>query len=95
MEKSIEITKTVNATYEVRDTAKGITAHVRVRDNNTVEAVENGNVARGDNPNAATFSSWGPDSLHVQYNTPDGRTALLADIEAFINALRDNIATLV
>lgn len=88
MDTNIETTRTISATYEMKDTARGITANVRVADSDRVEAVENGTLATDANPCAATFNSWGPDNLSVQFNTAEGRTAVLADIEAFINAVK-------
>lgn len=88
MEHNIEITRTLNATHEVKDPGNGITANVRVADGSRIESVENGILSDESGNASATFNSWGDQSLHVTYNTAEGRTASLSKIESFLNALR-------
>lgn len=90
MESNIRRTATVNATYRMEQDEPHITANVRFGEDNRLEAVENGIYANEKNPTAATFNLWGDQNLSVQYNVSEGRTAILSDIEAFINGVKES-----
>ena len=68
----------IAATVSVRPSQPGYTPTLR---DGSVTDTATGSVL-------ATFSSYAPDRLNIDFSTADGRTALLADVTAFCAAAR-------
>ncbi len=92
----IKVTKIVSMTSNVEVTLNGlsINANVRVRNNDTIEGVDSGNVIDSTGDQLATFSYYGSNNLNVNYNNiENGNVAAVSTaVNDFIKELEKNPA---
>lgn len=90
----IKVTKIVSMTSNVEATVNelSINANVRVRNNDTIEGVDSGNVIDSTGDQLATFSYYGSNNLNVNYNNiENGNVAAVSTaINDFIKELEKN-----
>lgn len=93
---NLKVTKIVSMTSNVEATVNelSINANVRVRNNDTIEGVDSGNVIDSTGNQLATFSYYGSNNLNVNYNNIDnGNVATVSTtINDFIKELEKNPA---
>ena len=67
----IKVTKIVSMTSNVEATVNelSINANVRVRNNDTIEGVDSGNVKDSNSNQLASFSYYGSNNLNINYNS--------------------------
>ena len=92
----IKVTKIVSMTSNVEATVNelSINANVRVRNNDTIEGVDSGNVIDSTGDQLATFSYYGSNNLNVNYNNiENGNVAAVSTaVNDFIKELEKNHA---
>ena len=90
----IKVIKTVSMTSNVEATVNGLSidANVRVRNNDTIEGVDSGNVIDSTGDQLATFSYYGSNNLNVNYNNiENGNVAAVSTaVNDFIKELEKN-----
>lgn len=90
----IKVTKIVSMTSNVEATVNelSINANVRVRNNDTIEGVDSGNVIDSTGDQLATFSYYGSNNLNVNYNNiENGNVAAVSTaVNDFIKELEKN-----
>ena len=90
----ITVTKIVSMTSNVEATVNelSINANVRVRNNDTIEGVDSGNVNNSTGNQLASFSYYGSNNLNVNYNNiENGNVAAVSTaINDFIKELEKN-----
>lgn len=90
----IKVTKIVSMTSNVEATVNelSINANVRVRNNDTIEGVDSGNVIDSTGDQLATFSYYGSNNLNVNYNNiENGNVAAVSTaINDFIKEVEKN-----
>lgn len=90
----IKVTKIVSMTSNVEATVNGLSidANVRVRNNDTIENVDGGNVKDSTGEQLASFSYYGSNNLNVNYNNiENGNVAAVSTaINDFIKELEKN-----
>ena len=66
----IKVTKIVSMTSNVEATVNelSINANVRVRNNDTIEGIDSGNVKDSNSNQLASFSYYGSNNLNINYN---------------------------
>lgn len=92
----IKVTKIVSMTSNVEVTLNGlsINANVRVRNNDTIEGIDGGNVNNTAGNQLASFSYYGSNNLNINYNNIDnGNVATVSTaVNDFIKELEKNPA---
>ena len=92
----IKVTKIVSMTSNVEATVNGLSidANVRVRNNDTIENVDGGNVKDSTGEQLASFSYYGSNNLNVNYNNiENGNVAAVSTaVNDFIKELEKNPA---
>lgn len=90
----IKVTKIVSMTSNVEATVNelSINANVRVRNNDTIEGVDSGNVKDSNSNQLASFSYYGSNNLNINYNSiEDGNVASVSSaVNDFIKELEKN-----
>lgn len=90
----ITVTKIVSMTSNVEATVNelSINANVRVRNNDTIESVDSGNVKDSNSNQLASFSYYGSNNLNINYNSiKDGNVASVSTaVNDFIKELEKN-----
>lgn len=90
----IKVTKIVSMTSNVEVTLNGlsINANVRVRNNDTIEGIDGGNVNNTAGNQLASFSYYGSNNLNINYNNIDnGNVATVSTaVNDFIKELEKN-----
>lgn len=91
----IKVTKIVSMTSNVEATVNelSINANVRVRNNDTIEGIDSGNVKDSNNNNQlASFSYYGSNNLNINYNSiENGNVASVSTaVNDFIKELEKN-----
>lgn len=90
----IKVTKIVSMTSNVEVTLNGlsINANVRVRNNDTIEGIDGGNVNNSTGNQLASFSYYGSNNLNINYNNIDnGNVATVSTaVNDFIKELEKN-----
>lgn len=90
----IKVTKIVSMTSNVEVTLNGlsINANVRVRNNDTIEGIDGGNVNDSTGNQLASFSYYGSNNLNINYNNIDnGNVATVSTaVNDFIKELEKN-----
>ena len=90
----IKVTKIVSMTSNVEATVNelSINANVRVRNNDTIEGVDSGNVTDSTGNQLASFSYYGRNNLNINYNNiENGNVATVSTIvNDFIKELEKN-----
>ena len=91
---NLKVTKIVSMTSNVEATVNelSINANVRVRNNDTIEGVDSGNVIDSTGDQLATFSYYGSNNLNVNYNNiENGNVAAVSTaVNDFIKELEKN-----
>lgn len=92
----IKVTKIVSMTSNVEATVNelSINANVRVRNNDTIEGIDGGNVNNTAGNQLASFSYYGSNNLNINYNNIDnGNVATVSTaVNDFIKELEKNPA---
>ena len=92
----IKVTKIVSMTSNVEATVNelSINANVRVRNNDTIEGVDSGNVKDSNSNQLASFSYYGSNNLNINYNSiENGNVASVSTaVNNFIKDLEKNPA---
>ena len=90
----ITVTKIVSMTSNVEATVNelSINANVRVRNNDTIEGVDSGNVKDSNSNQLASFSYYGSNNLNINYNSiENGNVASVSTaVNDFIKELEKN-----
>lgn len=90
----IKVTKIVSMTSNVEATVNelSINANVRVRNNDTIEGIDSGNVKDSNSNQLASFSYYGSNNLNINYNSiEDGNVASVSTaVNDFIKELEKN-----
>ena len=90
----IKVTKIVSMTSNVEATVNelSINANVRVRNNDTIEGVDSGNVKDSNSNQLANFSYYGSNNLNINYNSiENGNVASVSTaVNDFIKELEKN-----
>ena len=90
----IKVTKIVSMTSNVEATVNelSINANVRVRNNDTIEGIDSGNVKDCNSNQLASFSYYGSNNLNINYNSiEDGNVASVSTaVNDFIKELEKN-----
>ena len=90
----IKVTKIVSITSNVEVTVNelSINANVRVRNNNTIEGIDSGNVKDSNSNQLASFSYYGSNNLNINYNNiENGNVASVSTaVNDFIKELEKN-----
>lgn len=93
---NLKVTKIVSMTSNVEATVNGlsINANVRVRNNDTIEGIDGGNVNNSTGNQLASFSYYGSNNLNINYNNIDnGNVATVSTaVNDFIKELEKNPA---
>lgn len=91
---NLKVTKIVSMTSNVEVTLNGlsINANVRVRNNDTIEGIDGGNVNNSTGNQLASFSYYGSNNLNINYNNIDnGNVATVSTaVNDFIKELEKN-----
>lgn len=91
---NLKVTKIVSMTSNVEVTLNGlsINANVRVRNNDTIEDIDGGNVNDSTGNQLASFSYYGSNNLNINYNNIDnGNVATVSTaVNDFIKELEKN-----
>lgn len=91
---NLKVTKIVSMTSNVEATVNGlsINANVRVRNNDTIEGIDGGNVNNSTGNQLASFSYYGSNNLNINYNNIDnGNVATVSTaVNDFIKELEKN-----
>lgn len=91
---NLRITKIVSMTSNVEATVNelSINANVRVRNNDTIEGVDSGNVNNSTGNQLASFSYYGSNNLNINYNNiENGNVATVSTaVNDFIKELEKN-----
>lgn len=91
---NLKVTKIVSMTSNVEATINGlsINANVRVRNNDTIEGIDGGNVNNSTGNQLASFSYYGSNNLNINYNNIDnGNVATVSTaVNDFIKELEKN-----
>lgn len=92
----IKVTKIVSMTSNVEATVNelSINANVRVRNNDTIEGVDSGNVKDSNNNQLASFSYYGSNNLNINYNSIENSNvaSVSTAVNGFIKELEKNPA---
>lgn len=90
----ITVTKIVSMTSNVEATVNelSINANVRVRNNDTIEGVDSGNVNNSTGNQLASFSYYGSNNLNINYNSieNDNVASVSTAVNDFIKELEKN-----
>lgn len=90
----ITVTKIVSMTSNVEATVNelSINANVRVRNNDTIEGIDSGNVKDSNSNQLASFSYYGSNNLNINYNSiENGNVASVSTaVNDFIKELEKN-----
>ena len=90
----IKVTKIVSMTSNVEATVNelSINANVRVRNNDTIEGIDSGNVKDCNSNQLASFSYYGSNNLNINYNNiENGNVASVSTaVNDFIKELEKN-----
>lgn len=90
----ITVTKIVSMTSNVEATVNelSINANVRVRNNDTIEGVDSGNVNNSTGNQLASFSYYGSNNLNINYNSIENSnvTSVSTAVNDFIKELEKN-----
>lgn len=90
----IKVTKIVSMTSNVEATVNelSINANVRVRNNDTIEGIDSGNVKDSNSNQLASFSYYGSNNLNINYNSiENGNVASVSTaVNDFIKELEKN-----
>ena len=90
----IKVTKIVSMTSNVEATVNelSINANVRVRNNDTIEGVDSGNVKDINSNQLASFSYYGSNNLNINYNSIENGnvTSVSTAVNDFIKELEKN-----
>lgn len=90
----IKVTKIVSMTSNVEATVNelSINANVRVRNNDTIEGIDSGNVKDSNSNQLASFSYYGSNNLNINYNSiENGNVASISTaVNDFIKELEKN-----
>lgn len=90
----IKVTKIVSMTSNVEATVNelSINANVRVRNNDTIEGIDSGNVKDCNSNQLASFSYYGSNNLNINYNSiENGNVASVSTaVNDFIKELEKN-----
>lgn len=90
----ITVTKIVSMTSNVEATVNelSINANVRVRNNDTIEGVDSGNVNNSTGNQLGSFSYYGSNNLNINYNSiENGNVASVSTaVNDFIKELEKN-----
>ena len=90
----IKVNKIVSMTSNVEATvnALSINANVRVRNNDTIECIDSGNVKDSNSNQLASFSYYGSNNLNINYNSiENGNVASVSTaVNDFIKELEKN-----
>lgn len=90
----IKVTKIVSMTSNVEATVNelSINANVRVRNNDTIEGVDSGNVKDSNSNQLASFSYYGSNNLNINYNSieNDNVASVSTAVNDFIKELEKN-----
>ena len=90
----ITVTKIVSMTSNVEATVNelSINANVRVRNNDTIEGIDSGNVKDSNSNQLASFSYYGSNNLNINYNNiENGNVASVSTaVNDFIKELEKN-----
>lgn len=90
----ITVTKIVSMTSNIEATVNelSINANVRVRNNDTIESVDSGNVNNSTGNQLASFSYYGSNNLNINYNSiENGNVASVSTaVNDFIKELEKN-----
>lgn len=90
----IKVTKIVSMTSNVEANVNelSINANVRVRNNDTIEGVDSGNVKDSNNNQLASFSYYGSNNLNINYNNIENGnvTSVSTAVNDFIKELEKN-----
>lgn len=93
---NLKVTKIVSMTSNVEVTLNGlsINANVRVRNNDTIEGIDGGNVNNSTGNQLASFSYYGSNNLNINYNNIDnGNVATVSTaVNDFIKEVEKNPA---
>lgn len=83
----ITVTKIVSMTSNVEATVNelSINANVRVRNNDTIEGVDSGNVNNSTGNQLASFSYYGSNNLNINYNSIENGN--VASVSTAVNDL--------
>lgn len=90
----IKVTKIVSMTSNVEATANelSINANVRVRNNDTIEGIDSGNVKDSNSNQLASFSYYGINNLNINYNSIENGNVVSVStvVNDFIKELEKN-----
>ena len=90
----IKVTKIVSMTSNVEATVNelSINANVRVRNNDTIEGIDSGNVKDSNSNQLASFSYYGSNNLNINYNSiENGNVASVSTaVNDFIKEVEKN-----
>ena len=90
----IKVNKIVSMTSNVEATVNelSINANVRVRNNDTIEGVDSGNVKDSNSNQLASFSYYGSNNLNINYNSieNDNVNSVSTTVNDFIKELEKN-----
>lgn len=90
----IKVTKIVSMTSNVEATVNelSINANVRVRNNDTIEGVDSGNINDSAGNQLASFSYYGSNNLNINYNNieNDNVATVSTVVNDFIKELEKN-----
>ena len=91
---NLKVTKILSMTSNVEATVNelSINANVRVRNNDTIEGVDSGNVNNSTGTQLASFSYYGSNNLNINYNSiENGNVASVSTaVNDFIKELEKN-----
>lgn len=91
---NLKVTKIVSMTSNVEATVNGlsINANVRVRNNDTIEGIDGGNVNNITGNQLASFSYYGSNNLNINYNNIDNDNVATVStaVNDFIKELEKN-----
>lgn len=94
----IKVTKIVSMTSNVEATVNelSINANVRVRNNDTIEGVDSGNVNDSTGNQLASFSYYGSNNLNINYQTNDSTAIqeISKQVSEFLEQCKSNINSL-
>lgn len=90
----IKVTKIVSMTSNVETTVNelSINANVQVRNNDTIEVIDSGNVKDSNSNQLASFSYYGSNNLNINYNSIENGnvTSVSTAVNDFIKELEKN-----
>ena len=90
----IKVNKIVSMTSNVEATVNelSINANVRVRNNDTIECIDSGNVKDSNSNQLASFSYYESNNLNINYNSieNDNVTSVSTTVNDFIKELEKN-----